>query len=75
MEDNHFIFLLDVYCVTKNEIMILGHFKNDVWEKRTSPPEDWNAPLPDWFLEKRKKSRLHVSLIYIMVYIPRLVVS
>ena len=23
-----------------------GHFANDVWEKRTEPPEDWNKPLP-----------------------------
>ena len=22
------------------------HKENDVWEPRTSPPEDWNKPLP-----------------------------
>ena len=23
-----------------------AHKENDVWESRTSPPEDWNKPLP-----------------------------
>ena len=23
-----------------------SHKQNDVWELRTSPPEDWNKPLP-----------------------------
>jgi len=32
-----------------------GHFENDVWEKRTSPPDNWNAPLPD-YLEARAQS-------------------
>ena len=27
---------------------------NDVWEKRTAPPEDWNSPLPDWCVERLK---------------------
>eukprot|EP00088_Acartia_fossae_P028827 TRINITY_DN29652_c0_g1_i1.p1 TRINITY_DN29652_c0_g1~~TRINITY_DN29652_c0_g1_i1.p1 ORF type:complete len:181 (+),score=42.23 TRINITY_DN29652_c0_g1_i1:28-570(+) len=39
-----------------------GHFNNKVWDKRTSPPEDWNAPLPDWFLERQKNSKLGVYM-------------
>lgn len=35
-----------------------GHFENNVWEKRSSPPEDWEAPLPDWFKERQKTSNL-----------------
>ncbi|XP_068234523.1 synaptic plasticity regulator PANTS [Palaemon carinicauda] len=23
-----------------------GHYQNDVWEPRESPPEDWNKPIP-----------------------------
>ncbi len=29
---------------------------NDVWTKRTSPPSDWNAPLPDWCMERLKQT-------------------
>ncbi|GLH10445.1 SFRICE_000126 [Gryllus bimaculatus] len=25
-----------------------AHYRNDVWEKRSEPPEDWNKPLPEW---------------------------
>ncbi|CAF0840246.1 unnamed protein product [Adineta ricciae] len=28
---------------------------NDVWQKRSKPPSDWNAPLPDW-AKKRAES-------------------
>lgn len=24
-----------------------GHYKNTVWEKRDTPPDDWNKPLPE----------------------------
>ncbi|XP_023341421.1 uncharacterized protein LOC111711321 [Eurytemora carolleeae] len=39
-----------------------GHYSNDVWEKRTTPPEDWNAPLPDWFKEKNDSSYLQLYM-------------
>ncbi|CAF4394548.1 unnamed protein product, partial [Rotaria magnacalcarata] len=26
----------------------LSSENNDVWQSRTRPPSDWNAPLPDW---------------------------
>lgn len=33
----------------------LSSENNDVWESRTQPPSDWNAPLPDW-AKKRAES-------------------
>ena len=30
----------------KMEERLKCHKDNDVWESRTSPPEDWNEPLP-----------------------------
>lgn len=24
-----------------------GHYNNNVWEKRDTPPDDWNKPLPE----------------------------
>ncbi|XP_074604682.1 synaptic plasticity regulator PANTS [Brevipalpus obovatus] len=35
---------------------------NDVWERRTSPPPDWNKPMPDWWTEKVKDSHLQVYM-------------
>lgn len=32
--------------------------ENDVWEYRKQPPESWNAPMPDWMIEKKKNSLL-----------------
>ena len=29
---------------------------NDVWEARTEPPSDWNAPLPDWAAQRVKET-------------------
>lgn len=34
---------------------------NDVWERRTKPPSDWNAPLPDWCQEKIVNSSWYKS--------------
>jgi len=39
---------------------LVGHYSNNVWEKRDSPPEDWNKPLPDWLQEKQAKSYLQL---------------
>ena len=35
---------------------------NDVWERRTRPPSDWNAPLPDWCQEKIANSSWYKSI-------------
>ncbi|XP_042862443.1 UPF0545 protein C22orf39 homolog [Penaeus japonicus] len=37
---------------------LLGHYRNTVWEKRDSPPEDWNKELPEWFEKEREMSFL-----------------
>ena len=38
-----------------------GHYNNDVWQRRDKPPEDWNAPLPDWLEERAKVSYLRIA--------------
>ncbi|XP_055679747.1 UPF0545 protein C22orf39 homolog [Lutzomyia longipalpis] len=35
-----------------------AHYANDVWKKRTQPPSDWNAPLPEWFVKNNENSYL-----------------
>lgn len=35
-----------------------GHIDNDVWEKRTEPPENWNAPLPQYLTYRSDESYL-----------------
>ena len=37
-----------------------GHYGNNVWEKRDEPPakEDWNKPLPEYMLDRQRKSYL-----------------
>ena len=35
-----------------------AHFDNDVWEKRTEPPEDWNKPLPEALAKLAENSLL-----------------
>ncbi|KAH7956101.1 hypothetical protein HPB52_006018 [Rhipicephalus sanguineus] len=29
---------------------------NDVWQLRSKPPEDWNAPVPEWMAKKFEQS-------------------
>ena len=33
-----------------------GTVNNDVWERRTEPPQDWNKPLPPELEEKAQNS-------------------
>ena len=35
-----------------------AHLANDVWERRESPPKDWNAPLSDHLADKAEDSYL-----------------
>ncbi|KAL0129274.1 hypothetical protein PUN28_004165 [Cardiocondyla obscurior] len=37
-----------------------AHYQNDVWEKREKPPENWNAPLPEWMQKEFQNSYLHI---------------
>ncbi|GFY64940.1 uncharacterized protein TNIN_78812, partial [Trichonephila inaurata madagascariensis] len=32
--------------------------QNDVWTYRTSPPENWNSPMPRWMQKEKKNSLL-----------------
>ncbi|KAL1452098.1 hypothetical protein WDU94_006410, partial [Cyamophila willieti] len=36
-----------------------GHYQNNVWEHRESPPEDWNKPLPDWMEKDNENTYLY----------------
>merc|ERR1712059_46549 len=40
------------------------HYKNTVWEKRSSPPDDWNKPLPDYLKERQDESYLAMYVKY-----------
>jgi hypothetical protein len=40
---------------------MIGHVKNDVWENRNAPPEDWSKPLPEWMQKEQKNSYLAVK--------------
>jgi len=37
-----------------------GHYENNVWEKRITPPpkEEWNKPLPQYMLDRQENSYL-----------------
>lgn len=37
-------------------------YANNVWENRTSPPENWNEPLPDYIEKRRPNSTLKDTL-------------
>ncbi|KAF7988776.1 hypothetical protein HCN44_007086 [Aphidius gifuensis] len=34
------------------------HYQNNVWEKREEPPKDWNAPLPDYLVQRNNNTFL-----------------
>ncbi|XP_066146253.1 synaptic plasticity regulator PANTS [Euwallacea fornicatus] len=37
---------------------LLANYRNDVWTKRTLPPENWNAPLPEYLQKEYENSYL-----------------
>lgn len=37
------------------------HYQNDVWERRTSPPEDWNKPLPEYLQKEYEGTYLNIK--------------
>ncbi|KAJ8940631.1 hypothetical protein NQ318_020688 [Aromia moschata] len=45
----------------RREQRLLPHYKNDVWEKRESPPEDWNKPLPEHMLKEYENTYLNIK--------------
>ncbi|XP_050304988.1 UPF0545 protein C22orf39 homolog [Anthonomus grandis grandis] len=38
-----------------------AHYKNDVWTKRKSPPENWASPLPEYIQKEYENSYLNVK--------------
>lgn len=37
------------------------HYTNDVWEKRSSPPTDWNKPLPEYMQKEFEATYLNIK--------------
>lgn len=37
----------------------VAHYKNNIWEHRDSPPEDWAKPLPEWMQKEQENSYLY----------------
>ena len=35
-----------------------GHYRNNVWQRRDKPPENWNAPLPEEIAKKYENTYL-----------------
>ncbi|XP_057667099.1 UPF0545 protein C22orf39 homolog [Diorhabda carinulata] len=40
---------------------LLSHYSNDVWKRRQSPPDNWNAPLPDYIKKDYDQSYLNIK--------------
>lgn len=38
-----------------------NHYLNNVWKKRTSPPGDWNKPLPEYMTKDYESSYLNIK--------------
>ncbi|XP_071532093.1 synaptic plasticity regulator PANTS isoform X2 [Panulirus ornatus] len=38
-----------------------GHHANTIWEKRDSPPDDWNKPLPEYLQKHEEISYLSLK--------------
>ncbi|KAF3421149.1 hypothetical protein E2986_09081 [Frieseomelitta varia] len=45
---------------TRRVNRLKDHYKNDIWERRDKPPENWNAPLPKWLEERNSNSYLKI---------------
>lgn len=37
------------------------HYRNDVWKRRTSPPADWNKPLPEYLQKEYENTYLNIK--------------
>ncbi|XP_008195989.2 synaptic plasticity regulator PANTS [Tribolium castaneum] len=40
---------------------LVPHFSNDVWPRRTSPPDNWNSPLPEHIQKEYETSYLNIK--------------
>lgn len=40
----------------RKEERLKASLENNVWEMRTKPPENWNAPVPEWLAKKFEHS-------------------
>ncbi|XP_052872186.1 UPF0545 protein C22orf39 homolog [Anopheles cruzii] len=43
---------------SRREERMRAHYSNNVWTKRTAPPEDWSKPLPEHMLKEYEGSYL-----------------
>lgn len=35
-----------------------AHYANNIWHKRSGPPDDWAKPLPEWLQKKNENTYL-----------------
>lgn len=35
-----------------------GHYRNNIWKKRDSPPSDFDKPLPEWMVKRDENTYL-----------------
>lgn len=47
---------------TKRNNRWKAFYANNVWENRQSPPENWNAPLPEYIAQRRANSTFKDTL-------------
>lgn len=38
-----------------------AHYQNDIWERRTEPPKEWNKPLPEYISKDYDTSYLGIK--------------
>lgn len=57
------LFQKEVIASEKNRRLerLRPHYTNDVWEKRASPPADWNKPLPEYMQEEYEATYLNLK--------------
>ncbi|XP_055379707.1 UPF0545 protein C22orf39 homolog isoform X2 [Condylostylus longicornis] len=64
-------------AVTESEsarraVRLQSHYANDIWKKRTSPPQDWNKKLPEWLEKKNENTFLELKSKELKGEIPKI---
>ncbi|XP_037946076.1 UPF0545 protein C22orf39 homolog [Teleopsis dalmanni] len=45
----------------RRETRMKAHYGNTTWKKRSSPPDDWSKPLPEWLTKRYENSYLKLK--------------
>lgn len=46
---------------TRRKERLGAHYANNIWKRRTSPPEDWAKPLPDFIAKDYDRTYLGIK--------------